>query len=61
MGGIEDAFIYVNDVGGKPVDLAVGQFQVSDPLFKRELRLEYQDFAIYRARVGLQPADLTFV
>ncbi len=60
VGGIEDAFIYVNDVGGKPVDLAVGQFQVSDPLFKRELRLEYQDFAIYRARVGLQPADLTY-
>ena len=60
VGGIEDAFVYVNDVGGKPVDLAVGQFQVSDPLFKRELRLEYQDFAIYRARVGLQPADLTY-
>jgi hypothetical protein len=33
---------------------------VSDPLFKRELRLEYQDYAIYRARIGDQPADLTY-
>jgi hypothetical protein len=29
-------------------------------MFKRELRLPYQDYAIYRARVGLQPADLTY-
>jgi hypothetical protein len=60
VGGIEDAFLYFNDVAGAPVDVAVGQFQVSDPMFKRELRLEFQDYAIYRARVGSQPADLTY-
>lgn len=60
VGGIEDAFVYVNDIADRPVDLAIGQFQVSDPLFKRELRLEYQDYVIYRTRVGLQPADLTY-
>lgn len=60
VGGIEDAFIYVNDVGGAPVDLTIGQFQVSDPIFKRELRLEFEDYAIYRARIGEQPADLTY-
>lgn len=60
VGGIEDAFVYFNNVAGAPVDLAVGQFQVSDPLFKRELRLEYQDYAVYRMRVGAQPADLTY-
>jgi hypothetical protein len=60
VGGIEDAFVYVNDIGGKPVDLAAGQFQVSDPMFKRELRLEYEDYAVYRARIGLQPTDLTY-
>lgn len=60
VGGIEDAFVYANDVAGAPVDVMVGQFQVSDPLFKRELRLEYQDYAIYRARIGDQPADLTY-
>ncbi len=60
VGGIEDAFIYVNDIGGAPLDLAIGQFQVSDPMFKRELRLEFEDYAIYRARLGEQPADLTY-
>lgn len=60
VAGVEDAFIYWNDIGGAPVDLAVGQFQVSDPMFKRELRLEVMDYAIYRVLVGLQPANLTY-
>jgi hypothetical protein len=60
VGGVEDAFVYFNDLAGAPVDLAVGQFQVSDPLFKRELRLEFEDYAVYRARVGAVPVDLTY-
>jgi hypothetical protein len=38
----------------------VGQFQVSDPLFKRELRLMFEDYAIYRVHVGEQGIDLTY-
>ena len=60
VAGIEDAFIYWNDIAGAPVDLAAGQFQVSDPIFKRELRLEVLDYAIYKVLVGLQPANLTY-
>lgn len=60
VGGIEDAFVYFNDIGGAPVDVAVGQFQVSDPLFKRELRLEFEDYQAYRVRVGDARADLTY-
>lgn len=60
IGGVEDAFVQVNDLGGVPLDVSLGQFQISDPMFKRELRLEYQDYAIYRARLGLQPTDLTY-
>lgn len=58
--GVEDAFVQRNDLGGKPIDLVLGQFQVSDPLFKRELRLELEDYAIYRARIGDTRADLTY-
>ena len=58
--GVEDAFVQWNDLGGKPIDLVLGQFQVSDPLFKRELRLELEDYAIYRARIGDTRADLTY-
>lgn len=60
LGGVEDAFLHFNDLAGAPVDLIVGQFQVSDPIFKRELRLEFEDYAIYRARIGAVPVDLTY-
>lgn len=60
VGGVEDAFIQWNDVGGKPLDLIAGQFQVSDPLFKRETRLPFEDYTIYRARIGSLPTDLTY-
>ncbi|HUL04134.1 MAG TPA: hypothetical protein VLV16_13015 [Gemmatimonadales bacterium] len=59
-GGLEDAYVTWNDVAGAPVSVSVGQFQVSDPIFPRELRLEHQDYAIYRARIGSTPVDLTY-
>ncbi len=60
VAGLEDAYVQVSDVLSTGVDLIVGQFQVSDPLFKRELRLEYEDYALYRMRVGDARADLTY-
>lgn len=60
FGGVEDAYINVNDIGGRELDLMVGQFQLSDPLFKRELRLMFEDYAIYRARIGDEPLNLTY-
>lgn len=60
VGGLEDAWVQINDIGGQPIDVTAGQFQVSDPMFKRETRLEYEDYAVFRARIGDQPADLTY-
>jgi hypothetical protein len=60
VGGVEDAFVQVNDIGGKPVDLIVGQFQASDPMFKREIRLMFEDYAVYRATLGDVPVNLTY-
>ncbi|MGK7313018.1 MAG: hypothetical protein ACN0LA_12340 [Candidatus Longimicrobiales bacterium M2_2A_002] len=60
VAGLEDAYVQFSDVAGSGVDLLVGQFQVSDPLFKRELRLEYEDYQPYRVRVGTARADLTY-
>ena len=50
---LEDTFVQFNSLFGLPVDLMVGQFQVCDPLFKRELRLERNDYAIFKTRVGV--------
>lgn len=58
--GIEDAYLHFNDLFGQPLDLLVGQFQVCDPLMKRELRLTYEDYEIYRVRVGDSRANLTY-
>ena len=58
--GLEDAYLQLNALGGKPVDLMFGQFQVSDPLFKREMRLERLDYEIYKARPGESQANLTY-
>ena len=58
--GLEDAYLQFNSPLSVPVNLMVGQFQVSDPLFKRELRLERFDYQIFKTRVGHAPADLTY-
>jgi hypothetical protein len=60
VAGIEDAYLQFTDIGGSGVSVIAGQFQVSDPLFKRELRLEYEDYQPYRFRVGEALADLTY-
>lgn len=58
--GLEDAYLQFTDIKGSGVSLIVGQFQVSDPLFKRELRLSYDDYQAYRLRVGNARADLAY-
>lgn len=60
VAGIEDAYIHFNNLLGKDLDVMVGQFQVSDPLFKRELRLTYEDYEIYKLRVGEAPTNLAY-
>jgi hypothetical protein len=60
VAGLEDAYIQFTDVANSGVSVIAGQFQVSDPLFKRELRLEYEDYQPYRVRVGDTRADLTY-
>jgi hypothetical protein len=58
--GLEDAFIMFGDVFKTGVSVSIGQFQVSDPLFKRELRLTFEDYWIYKARPGMSEIDLTY-
>jgi len=58
--GLEDAFIMFTNLFKSGISLSVGQFQVSDPLFKRELRLSFEDFYIYKAKPGASRIDLTY-
>ena len=60
IAGLEDAFVMFNDLFGSGLDLYVGQFQVSDPLFKREVRLPLEDYQIYRTTPGDSRINLTY-
>jgi len=60
VAGIEDAFIMFNNLFGQEFDVYIGQFQISDPLFKRELRLEYEDYQIYTVTPGESKIDLKY-
>jgi hypothetical protein len=60
VAGLEDAYIQFTDIASSGVSVIAGQFQVSDPLLKRELRLHYEDYQPYRVRVGHARADLTY-
>jgi len=60
VAGIEDAFLIFNNLFRSDLDLYIGQFQVSDPLFKRELRLTFEDYQVYRATPGESGINLTY-
>ena len=59
-GKIEDAWFLLNNLFDTELDFFIGQFQVSDPLFKRELRLTNDDYYIYKVRPGNSGIDLTY-
>lgn len=60
VAGLEDAYLQFTDLAPGKLSVIAGQFQLSDPLFKRELRLEFEDYAPYRLRVGDVRSDLTY-
>lgn len=60
IAGVEDAFIMFNDLFGTDLDVYIGQFAVSDPLFKGELRLTFDNYQIYKTNVGLSKVNLSY-
>lgn len=60
VAGVEDAFLMYNDLFGIDFDISLGQFQVSDPLFKRELRLSLEDYVLYTSQIGTSGIGMTY-
>jgi hypothetical protein len=59
-GPIEDAWLMFRRPFGVPADVTVGQFQIVDPLWKRELRVTQEDYAILSYRPGPDAARVTY-
>lgn len=60
VAGIEDAYIHFDNIFKSNLDIMVGQFQTSDPLMKRELRMTFEDYMIYKQKFGLSRANLAY-
>lgn len=45
---IEDAWFGYDDIGDSGISVQLGQFQISDLMFPREVRLNFQDYMVYR-------------
>ena len=58
--GVEDAFLMYKDFMGSGINFYIGQFQVSDPLFKGELRLTLEPYQIYGVTPGNSTVDLKY-
>lgn len=58
--GIEDAFITYSDLLGTGINITAGQFQICDPLYKRELRLMLEDYYIYTLKPGTSSISLKY-
>lgn len=59
-GPIEDAWVMFNRPLGIPADVTVGQFQIADPVWKRELRLTLENYQILSQSLGSSAARLNY-
>lgn len=60
VAGVEDAYLMYDNLADTELDIMIGQFQVSDPLYKRELRLSLEDYVLYTSRIGLSDITLKY-
>jgi hypothetical protein len=58
--GLEDAFMMYHDFLGAGINLFIGQFQASDPIYKGELRLTLEPYQIYAVKPGGSSVDLKY-
>jgi len=58
--GVEDAFLMYHDLFKTGINMYLGQFQASDPLFKGELRYTLEEYKIYSSTPGNSSANLKY-
>lgn len=58
--GLEDAFLMYHDFLNAGINLYIGQFQASDPIYKGELRLTLEPYQIYAVKPEGSSADLKY-
>lgn len=60
IAGLEDAFLMYRNLLGTGINIYMGQFAVSDPMFKGELRYTLENYKIYSTAPGESTIDLKY-
>lgn len=60
VAGLEDTYLYFHDLFGTPLWFSFGQFRVTDPIKPTETRLTFEEYAIYKFRVGASQINLSY-
>ncbi len=60
VAGLEDAFIMYKDLFRTGINIYLGQFAVSDPMFKGELRYTLENYKIYSTAPGESTINLKY-
>jgi len=60
VAGLEDTYLYFHDLFGTPLSFSFGQFRVTDPIKPAETRLTFEEYAIYKFRVGESKINLSY-
>ncbi len=58
--GLEDGYLSFNNVFNLPLSIVFGQYRVSDPIKPSELRMTFEDYKIYKFKVGESSANLSY-
>ena len=60
VAGLEDTYLSFRNVFGLPLSIIFGQYRISDPIKPSELRLTFEEYLIYKFRVGLSEISLSY-
>lgn len=58
--GLEDTYLYFHDLFGTPLSFSFGQIRVTDPIKPSETRLTFEEYAIFKFRVGASKINLSY-
>lgn len=58
--GLEDGYLSFNNIFNLPISIIFGQYRVSDPIRPSELRSTFEDYKIYKFKVGKSSANLSY-
>jgi len=58
--GLEDTYLYFHDLFGSSLSFSIGQFRITDPIKPTETRLTFENYMIYKFRVGASKINIAY-